>query len=769
MEFRLLSQALLLSASFCFSAVAIAAEEPPTTPSLVQQIDSGRQHFNQGRYEDALAAWNIALDQYQSTDNKNGQARILQYKSDAYLAIGQYYKATTSLETALSLAESASNEQLAAEVAGSLGTAFLLTNRIDEARDLLNKAVSSEQAGERWGLAAVAGNNLGNLFASQGEFKSAIAAYRQAMSDAGKAGDSKLSVKSSANIARTLVDSGNEKEALNTLDNVMKQAESLSPSHEKAYVLMSVGRLYSRLAESSDASNTRLQKRAYHALKTAADIAESMKDNRAMSYAYGYLGELDEKAGRIDDAMLSTSKALSHLRTTPAPEIRYRWQWQEGRLLRAKGKTEQAISAYKRAVDNLQTIRPIIAAGSMGKQSNFREESGQLYLELADLLLKKSDSVTGTQAIESELREARNAVEMLKGAELENYFLDNCVAALKAKTTGIDQLGEHTAAIYPIILPDRLEILVSMPEGMKRYTVQVSAEDLNNEINRFRARLEKRTTHQYMRHAKKIYSWLIGPLEKDLQSQNVDTLVLIPDEGLRTIPLAALYDGKDFLIARYAIATTPGLTLTDPQPLPRENMKLLIAGLTEGVQGFPPLPDVAGEVTTLDTMYDSDILENSQFTQSNIEQELGDTPYSIVHVASHGKFQSDVRKTFLLTYDGKLNMDTLEGYMASTTYRDQPVELLTLSACQTAVGDDKAALGLGGIAVKAGARSALATLWYINDQASSKLITDFYANLKNPDTSKAKALRDAQLSMTKDPRFNHPSYWAPFLLIGNWL
>jgi CHAT domain-containing protein len=138
-------------------------------------------------------------------------------------------------------------------------------------------------------------------------------------------------------------------------------------------------------------------------------------------------------------------------------------------------------------------------------------------------------------------------------------------------------------------------------------------------------------------------------------------------------------------------------------------------------------------------------------------------------VASHGKFESDVRDTFLLTYDGKLSMDRLEGYMASTTYREQPVELLTLSACQTAVGDDKAALGLGGVAVKAGARSALATLWYINDQASSLLITDFYANLKDSDVSKARALQEAQLDLLDDPRFNHPSYWAPFLLIGNWL
>ena len=597
MEFRFLLKALFFTLSFFYAATAMAATESPTNPSVKSQIDIGKHDFNQGRYEDALTAWNIALEKYRSTGDKSGQAKILQYKAEAYLAIGQYYKATSNLEAALALAEASGDEQLAAQVASSLGTAFLLSNRTDEARDLLEKAVAGEQANGRPGSAAVAGNNLGNLLASLGEYDAAIAAYKQAVSDAGKAENSKLAVKGSVNIARALVDSNRNKEALESLEQVTEQAKSLSASHEKAYVLISIGRLYSRIADSSDDSAAELEKLANEALNMAADTARSINDNRALSYAYGYLGELYEKTGRNEEAMLATHKALRYLQATPAPEIRYRWQWQEGRLLKAEGEIDQAINAYKRAVDDLQAVRPVLAAGNMGRSGDFRGEAGQLYLGLADLLLKKADASTGSQSIQVELLEARNAVEMLKGAELENYFLDNCVAALKAKTTGIDQLGKQTAAIYPIVLPDRLEIILSLPDGMKRYTVSVSAEELNNEINRFRSRLEKRTTHQYKRHAMKIYSWLIEPMEKDLQAQKIDTLVFIPDEGLRTIPLSALYDGKDFLISRYAVATTPGLTLTDPQPLPRDNLKLLFAGLTESVQGFPPLPVVAGEVT----------------------------------------------------------------------------------------------------------------------------------------------------------------------------
>jgi len=142
----------------------------------------------------------------------------------------------------------------------------------------------------------------------------------------------------------------------------------------------------------------------------------------------------------------------------------------------------------------------------------------------------------------------------------------------------------------------------------------------------------------------------------------------------------------------------------------------------------------------------------------------------VVHIASHGKFDKDPRKTFLLTYDGKLTMNDLEQLIGMSKFRKEPVELLTLSACQTAAGDDRAALGLAGVALKAGARSAIATLWFINDEATSELVADFYRQQSvNPSFSKAQALQQAQINMLKQEQYKHPAYWAPFLLIGNWL
>jgi CHAT domain-containing protein len=196
---------------------------------------------------------------------------------------------------------------------------------------------------------------------------------------------------------------------------------------------------------------------------------------------------------------------------------------------------------------------------------------------------------------------------------------------------------------------------------------------------------------------------------------------------------------------------------------------MLLAGLTESVQGFPALPYIAEELSDISQLYGGTILYNKDFLKQSLRDKLLQTPYSIVHIASHGKFENDPRDSFVLTFDGRLTMDDLERFIKFSEFRREPVELLTLSACQTAAGDDRAALGLAGVAIKAGARSALATLWLINDEAAEMLITEFYRHLSDPSLNKAQALQQAQIALLKDSRYRHPGFWAAFLLIGNWL
>jgi CHAT domain-containing protein len=281
--------------------------------------------------------------------------------------------------------------------------------------------------------------------------------------------------------------------------------------------------------------------------------------------------------------------------------------------------------------------------------------------------------------------------------------------------------------------------------------------------------LEKRTTNQFLPHAQQLYRWLIQPLEEELVAANVSTLVFVPDGPLRTIPLAALHDGQQFLVSRYALAITPGLDLTDPRPLDRSHPQVLAAGLTQAVQGFPPLPQVSAEITGLNKLMGGRALLNGDFAMDKLERELKGEKFSIVHIASHGQFDNRADATFVLAFDGKLTLDRLDRLIGLFKYRNEPLELLTLSACDTAAGDDRAALGLAGIAVKAGARSALATLWSVNDEVSAELVLEFYRQLQSPLVSRAQALRRAQLKILGTPPYEHPGYWSPFLLINNWL
>ena len=244
---------------------------------------------------------------------------------------------------------------------------------------------------------------------------------------------------------------------------------------------------------------------------------------------------------------------------------------------------------------------------------------------------------------------------------------------------------------------------------------------------------------------------------------------MVPDGPLRTIPLAALHDGDGFLIQRYALAMTPGVMLTDPQPIDRSQIKLLSVALSDSIEGFSSLPNAGTEVKTIQDLYGGKVLLNRQFQVDALEQEMKNEPPTIVHIASHAKFEKDVKETFLLAFDGKLTMDRLDQLVGLYKFRESPLDLLTLSACETAAGDDQAALGLAGVAIKAGARSALASLWFINDRATSNLVTDFYRNLQDPTLSRATALQRAQQKLLQDPSYQHPGYWSPFLLINNWL
>jgi CHAT domain-containing protein/Tfp pilus assembly protein PilF len=755
---------------------ALPSDPVLANPLSASDVSSPEKHlveglrlFQQGAFDQAIVSWTKAARLYEQARKPDKQSEALTYLSQAYQSIGQYKQALQNLELALALAKQSGDRTRMASVLGSLGNVYIATGPAETAYGYLDEGLGMAREARDSALEAVILNNLGNLFTSQKEYSEALDAYTKSVKLAEETGNRPLAVSALINAAKASRQGGQYQEAKVLLDKALEQIRGLDNSHDKAYGLIGMGLAYDELRRHLPDSNDRLFLLAAKMFDEAATVAETISDRRAASYAWGYLGTLYEHAHRHQEALQLTRRAVFAAQQVNAPESLYRWQWQTGRLLRALGKIDDAISAYRRAVATLQPIRQELFTSYGSTQSSFRESIGPVYFELVDLLLQSAASLQVRDQYEPYLIEARETIELLKAAELRDYFRDDCVDAARSRITRLEAVSQAAVVVYPILLPDRTELLVSLPTGLKRFAVPVGADPLTQEVREFRRKLEKRTTREYLPHAQRLYDWLVRPLEPDLASVTIDSLVFVPDGALRTIPMAALHDGKQFLISKYAVATTPGIDLTDPRAIRRENIKALAVGLTESVQGFPPLPNVSAELQSIQGLYGGDLLLNQDFLVSRLEKELRDARFTVVHIASHGRFESDVAKTFVLTFDDKLTMERLDQVVGLFRFRDEPLELLTLSACETAAGDDRAALGLAGIAIKAGARSALATLWHINDPASTLLIVEFYRQLRDPSVSRAIALQRAQLRLLHDPRYQHPGFWSPFLLINNWL
>lgn len=555
-----------------------------------------------------------------------------------------------------------------------------------------------------------------------------------------------LDLLASAIAARAKIET-NPTEARDNIEAVLIGAAELDDRAKRARLRIHAARSLERLGHARQAAEV---------LVWASEDAAAASDDRLHSYAIGYLAELYAEDGRIADALILNGRALIAAQRALAPDAIYRWQWQLARMRRTSGDETGAIDAYRAAVETLRGAREISGP-----------DLADLYLQLVDLLLRRAagEDAATRQAL---LVETRAILEDQKAGELRDYFHDACLDAQR-KTTPDEVPG--ALVLYPILLEDRTELVTSRSGVLASYVVPIDRDTLTAEVRALRLTLEKRTTREYLLHARQLYDWLIRPLEAELVADGVDTLVVVPGGPLRTIPFAALNDREtqEFLIEKIPIAITPGLTLTEPRRIPLRDVRVLAVGVSEPVQGYAGLVHVTHELAAISKVFPTRQLLNSDFLTQRFETEVSERAFDIVHLATHGEFTADASQSYLLTYDGRVSIDQLGALVSTTRFRERGLELLTLSACETAAGDDRAALGLAGVALRAGARSALATLWSVNDEVSAELLSVFYLGLGDASVSRASALQRAQIKVLRMQSYEHPMYWSPYLLIGSWL
>lgn len=588
-----------------------------------------------------------------------------------------------------------------AQLISQLGDLYLQLHQWEQAAIFLSESVVLARDSNNAALLASTLNNYGNLVSIAGEDGYAHAAFDESIElSQNMTGGDQLLLTARLNKTRLLWERGESQAARDLLQQTLKnpgnstlQAEALLPLTRLMHEMRLPSREYGRSLQPEQVRQLFLQE--YKLLQQVVKLAEKGDSFTTKSQAYGYIAALYEEDGDIAEALRLTRQAIFFAQQNANSELLYTWQWQQGRLLMQQSKRSDAIRAYRQSAAILAPIRMSMLQGQRQLKSPFSARIKPVYIELADALLQQAAVTASTQKKQALLHEARNSIESMKTAEMQDYFNSECVDPSSSQQVALSNLDTQTAIIYPIMLPDRLVLLLSIQGTISQWSVDVSHEALNEQVLRFRQHLQTRSNNLFLHDAKQLYQWLLEPLEKQLKQANIDTLIFVPGGVLRMIPMAALHDGQHFLIESFAIAITPGLALTSPQAMDKSNTKALVLGLSQATQNFPPLPSVKREVAQVSSLFPSDSLLDEQFTEAKLEAMLSSKEYTLLHLATHGVFEGTPESSYLLTYNEKLNMNRLQELVGLSKYNRQPLELLTMSACQTAMGNERAALGVG--------------------------------------------------------------------------
>jgi CHAT domain-containing protein len=478
---------------------------------------------------------------------------------------------------------------------------------------------------------------------------------------------------------------------------------------------------------------------------------------RSLSRLLGVRSTLSQSVGDLDQAMADLKQAHSASLSIRAFDLSYRWEYLLGKLYAQRYDYAQAKNFFAASINSIKRIKDGSLPLKQEVQYGFFDKVEPIYREYLALLL--SDE-------EPDFKTIIQTNENLQLDEIENYL--QCGRLNTFSLLDLPPSQRPDGTIYFIPAMDRYEIILRSKDGsIRNHSVPRSTLDENVTLLRkylSDARLKDTPLNILKAQFGTLYTSTLKPFEQWLPEKG--TIVFVVDSKLQSIPWSALYDGHQFLIERFSIALSFGTEVKLPHQLSRNQMKVIAAGISETTQdsSFSPLPRVTEELNIVKKVFPSSkILLDARFTQENLERQGLDFP--IVHLASHGKFSSNPSNTYILDWNGKIPLNQIERLLTERTL--VPIELLVLSACETAKGDKRATLGIAGTAIKAGARSTIATLWSAEDNVTPKFMNDFYSAIHDGKT-KAESLREAQIKVINDKK-GKLANWANFVLFGSWL
>lgn len=740
------------------SAIAFPIEHFLSIESQTQP--NGDLYWQRGNVNRAILVWKQEVYRYQAQERKEPEIETRLKIAQGYIVMGKFYFAIAELDKVIAL--SPSDSQILALTRRRLGNAYSGIGEYTKA--ILNYRKSLEREKSLYTT-----NNLVETLISRKKYNQFVAAQgrqvnsfgsnavlyrRQATEDrdaAIKYAELALSMSNKTDLSSV--------RALINWNNVSGQSLSWQQ-------LRKGERMLDNIPFSRDLVFTMLnwadvdRDRQTYWLKKALNLAKTLNDDYLKSYVFLELGYLEEQSGNLNKASFYSHSSQLMAQAEFAHDSLFRAQQLAGRIYQKKGNRNAAITAYQNAIASFDLLRRDSLTIDIEQRINFDSEIEPMYRNALKLLLNRR------QTKKADLLEASAIFDKLRLAQLQNYFGDNCFEIVKENSPlKNNSLSKSTALINSIVLDDRVVFILQLDNGkLIKSETKIAKAELVKQAQQWSKELNNRATFEFRDGSILFYDRIIKPFESELKANNTEVLIFVHDGVLRNLPMAALSDGEEFLAQKWASVSSIGLNFT-PTRGEKKETQVLAAGIQIGIPGWTPLYNVASEIKDVQNIVGGDRLLDSQFTIDNLSYQLNKQEYEAVHFATHGYFGGTVENSFILAYKQKISAFELEDILRGSK---QIPDLLVLSACETALLNERSLLGLAGIAARSGVSTTLGTLWQVQDDEQSKMIEAFYTYLQSPNYNKATALQKVQTEEINKYVNSHPEKWASLALIGNY-
>ncbi|MDX2255132.1 MAG: tetratricopeptide repeat protein [Pseudanabaenaceae cyanobacterium bins.39] len=720
--------------------------------------DLGTANVIIGQYQKALNFYQRSLAIAKQTQDREGEANALIGIGNSYSNLGQYAKSLEFYQQALVLKQQTEDRQGQAKLLGNLASVYDGLGNYGKAIDFNQQSIALfEKIGDREGVGKSL-NNLGSAYSKLGEYTKAISSHEQSLAISQQLRYAEGESRSFNNLGNIYRNLGQLPKAIAMYQKSLEISKGNGNQQGQANSLGNLGNAHISLKQYQQAANYYQQ---------ALGIFQRIGDRQGQGISYNNLGY-----------------TLAQLQ-----------------------QTELAILAYKQSINVRETIRKDIKELSKEDQASYLNTVASSYRSLADLLLKQGRVMEALQVLDllkvQELEDylknikgsdrsaqgvkmwpvEQNLAQQLTTAPLENLDtisnlnrqLANQIQQLPATELNrvpeyLKQIPQGTVLLYPLILSDRLEIILFSTNSLPiRKTVNIRQTQLEAQVTEFKANLIDEGSEDYQDSAIALYNLIIKPIEADLNNAKAQTILYASDGILRYIPLAALNDGKQWVAEKYRISNLIAYTLSDFTPKAKIQPNIL-AGAFGGKSGERRFGQIGLPATLQEaqaiakTFPQSTTLLEEQFSRQATEAQFNN--HNILHFATHAEFNTGVPdNSFIIFGNGdKIRLSEL------TDWQIPNVELMVLSACQTGVGKlgtGVEILGFGYQVQKIGVKNAIASLWSVDDVGTQALMESFYKELQKNDVNAAEALHRAQISLIRSDKFRHPKYWSAFFAIGN--